>query len=561
VDAEPGTAGSSEVSLALCGRSLAAGYLVGGRIFAALHSGRVHDSWRQLAGGRPACEGGAESMVIATREPEIFLGFIDKQHGDRVTVKTATTEGWHTLGQSGFSAAAAHLSLTVDDDGTPFVAYAATAHAGRVSVMRYEAASGRWVAVGGLTVGVGGLENAASVQLAFVSHVPYVAYIGEGASRARALSVMRYDGGTTWTELAPSGAAAVAMPVSVSMLATSLQTDRLHSGQGASTDEHDDDDDDEHRPLSLVVACNTQDGPGGARAVRMIELHVQGAPLGSDGTRWRDAIGSALRAAVGGNAQWAVIGMAAHDHIGSLHVSVLHVSVLQLQTYALDWQKAGPPVFNPVGGAFQLAKLPRPGLLSLAVEGHGQPVLAGVDHALASSSSSSAHQLSVMVHHQKQRHVLHPHALKPESGGHYLDSELMTGLLGHQGDDDNDDHWDDDWDDEDWDEDEEDSETVGNDTGPRPGGGWLGLVYAHPLIAAGILAAALLGLSTARHPLRRRAQSRCKRSSDDAEHGPESVSGEHVISIAQLTPRQGRSFGSSEDGSSFGFLDSANIPN
>jgi hypothetical protein len=32
----------------------------------------------------------------------------------------------------------------------------------------------------------------------------------------------------------------------------------------------------------------------------------------------------------------------------------------------------------------------------------------------------------------------------------------MTGLLGHQGDDDNNDHWDDDWDDEDWDEDEED---------------------------------------------------------------------------------------------------------
>ncbi|KAJ1639606.1 hypothetical protein T492DRAFT_856541 [Pavlovales sp. CCMP2436] len=510
VDAEPGQAEGSAVQLTLCGRSLVAGYIVGGRIFAALHtSGRAHDSWRPLAGGHPVCDGGAASMALATRDPDIFVGYVDTQAGGRATVKTATTEGWHTIGQAGFSAEASHLTLAVDSNGTPFVAYAAIAHAGRVSVLTFEAASGRWIAVGGLTVG-SELKNAASVQLTLVSHVPIVAFIGEDDLGLRKLSVLRFEGDTSWKELAPSGASSVAKLVSVSMLATPLHPEILHAT------EHDDDDDDEdkHRPLSLIIAVN-QDGPGGA-CVWELELDERGAPLS---THWRDAIGPALRAAVG-NAQFQVVGMAAHKHGGSsLHVAVLHIDVLQLEIYALSWQKAGPPVFKPVGGTFQLGKLPTgPGLLSLTVENHEQPVIASVNHAL--ENVQSPHHLSVLVHHQQPR--IHPHALKPAAGGHYLDSEVVLAV---HGDDSDDDDWD--WDNED----DEEDETPGSRTQAMA----RGLGYAHPFIAAGLLATALLVLKWRRS---RRGDRRYKRSSGPG-NGNGSDDDHVVLSISTLTPRQG----------------------
>jgi hypothetical protein len=90
-----------------------------------------------------------------------------------VTVPGAAQAGWQQVGAAGFSAGEANaISLAVDKNGTPYVAYSDTANGGKASVMQFNGTS--WVLVGpaGFSAGVP-YEMSLALDK---NNIPYLAY-------------------------------------------------------------------------------------------------------------------------------------------------------------------------------------------------------------------------------------------------------------------------------------------------------------------------------------------------------------------------------------------------
>lgn len=119
---------------------------------------------------------------------------------DRATCMSFANGTWSALGGPGFSPSpVAYTSVAIDSSGAPWVAFADSAHLdsnfnGKVSVMRFDAASSTWSFVGqpGFT-SLGGLN--ARLRLDH-DGVPYVAYYQWNS----ALVVMKYNG-TSWVQV------------------------------------------------------------------------------------------------------------------------------------------------------------------------------------------------------------------------------------------------------------------------------------------------------------------------------------------------------------------------
>jgi len=113
-----------------------------------------------------------------------YVAYEDYANGQGATVMKYTGSGWVALGQAGFSAGyVGHgsLSLALDSSNTPYVAYTDLYNTG-ATVMKFS--GGAWVPVG--SPGFAGIGNSSSLALDS-SNTPYLAY-----ALAEKATVMKY---------------------------------------------------------------------------------------------------------------------------------------------------------------------------------------------------------------------------------------------------------------------------------------------------------------------------------------------------------------------------------
>lgn len=115
-----------------------------------------------------------------------------------VTNNTRTADAWALVGSAAFSAdTATHVSLALDSNGTPYVAYTDASVNGAVSMQKFE--NGAWSLVG--AAGEVSANQAASyVVLTFDGTTPYIAYV-----ETAGVTVRKYDA-AAWTPLGNAGA-------------------------------------------------------------------------------------------------------------------------------------------------------------------------------------------------------------------------------------------------------------------------------------------------------------------------------------------------------------------
>ena len=134
-----------------------------------------------------------------------YVAYHDGSNDLKATVMKydAGTENWVTVGAAGFSAESAHFSsLTIDGSGVPYVAYHDGSNGLKATVMKYDAGTGNWVTVGAAGFSAG---PASFISLGIDGNgVPHVAYADE-ANGAQA-TVMKYDAGTgNWVTVGAAG--------------------------------------------------------------------------------------------------------------------------------------------------------------------------------------------------------------------------------------------------------------------------------------------------------------------------------------------------------------------
>lgn len=135
---------------------------------------------------------------------EVYLGFKDREHGDRPTVLLfdRAKNAWEVVGDSGFTDAESNfMTLAVDRAGTPYLGYYDELRTGRASVMRYAGPSEGWLPVGEL-----GFSRAQASQTLIAIDSggrPYLAYI-DGFENTFKATVRSFAAGT-WTPLGDEG--------------------------------------------------------------------------------------------------------------------------------------------------------------------------------------------------------------------------------------------------------------------------------------------------------------------------------------------------------------------
>ena len=163
------------------------------------------DSW-DLVGTRGFSAGEARYVSLALDTNAIpYVAYQDDPNGDEATVMkyNAGTDSWDVVGAAGFSAGRAeYLSIALDGSDTPYVAYRDFDSANNATVMMYNTGTGNWDVVGAAGFASGSV-NYTSLALDG-SDTPYVAY-QDGGNLGRA-TVMKYNSGTnTWEPLGAAG--------------------------------------------------------------------------------------------------------------------------------------------------------------------------------------------------------------------------------------------------------------------------------------------------------------------------------------------------------------------
>jgi hypothetical protein len=145
-------------------------------------------------------------------QDNLFLACRDYGVGGKLNVRLyyASTNTWVNVGPYGASPGEAHYTdVRVGSDGAPVTIFAdrSTLPGDKASVMRYDASSSTWNALGGLGISPGGsLYDCIALDHA---NVPYVAFAdsthpdNSGIGKA---TVLRYDEGSgSWAPLGPLG--------------------------------------------------------------------------------------------------------------------------------------------------------------------------------------------------------------------------------------------------------------------------------------------------------------------------------------------------------------------
>jgi uncharacterized repeat protein (TIGR01451 family) len=134
-----------------------------------------------------------------------YVAYLDYGNSYKATVMryNAGTNTWETVGNAGFSAGMANFtSLALDSNDVPYVAYKDGGTSNKATVMRYNTGTNTWEPVGSAGFSAG---QADFTSLALDSNdVPYVAYKDGGTSNEA--TVMRYNTGTnTWETVGSAG--------------------------------------------------------------------------------------------------------------------------------------------------------------------------------------------------------------------------------------------------------------------------------------------------------------------------------------------------------------------
>ena len=128
-----------------------------------------------------------------------YVAFADGTNGNKVTVMRYDGSTWVAVGSPGFSAGQEnYISLALDQSGTPYVAYMDVANSSKATVMKYNGSA--WVAVGspGFSADIAGYTSLALDG----SGTPYVAY--EDYSLGGKATVMKYNG-SAWVAVGSAG--------------------------------------------------------------------------------------------------------------------------------------------------------------------------------------------------------------------------------------------------------------------------------------------------------------------------------------------------------------------
>lgn len=166
--------------------------------------------------GTPGFSPGAASYTSLAfgLSGEPYVGFQDGANGGKATVMRWNPDDstWEVLGNAGFSSGtASYLSLAVNPEGTPYLAFQGPASAYQALLMRLNAAGTAWENVGtGNT-----FWKTDHTSLAFGPNgKPYVAYtlqLSTGQAKVMGLN----DAGTTWADIGESASAGNALETSL----------------------------------------------------------------------------------------------------------------------------------------------------------------------------------------------------------------------------------------------------------------------------------------------------------------------------------------------------------
>ena len=131
-----------------------------------------------------------------------YLAYQETSNGKKATVMKYDGSGWITVGSSGFSEGkASFTSLVIDKNGIPYVAYVDSVNGNRVTVMKFTGSA--WMPLGN----VGFTSEAMNTTLSIdTNNVPYVAY--NGINENLKITVMKFDG-TSWVTVGNAGFAGI----------------------------------------------------------------------------------------------------------------------------------------------------------------------------------------------------------------------------------------------------------------------------------------------------------------------------------------------------------------
>lgn len=146
------------------------------------------------AGNAGLSDGAAGSPDLFHDNGKIYVAYVDRAHGDRITVMqyADAASGWAPVGSPGFSAGGAQAPSLFVDSGIPYVAYELSSDGDvQVAVMKFDGSGDSgWVPIGEpLAAG-----EDSDPSLFVDGGIPYVAYRGAGPDN-KAMAA-RYDGGT-----------------------------------------------------------------------------------------------------------------------------------------------------------------------------------------------------------------------------------------------------------------------------------------------------------------------------------------------------------------------------
>ncbi len=149
------------------------------------------ESW-ELVGSAGFSEGSATYISLAIDSNNIpYVAYQDGANSDKATVMkySTSTESWELVGSAGFSdGSAEYISLAIDSNNIPYVAYRDGANSNYATVMKYSTSTESWELVGSAGFSAG---FATYTFLAIDSNnVPYVAFSDSTGS----ISIMKYNG-------------------------------------------------------------------------------------------------------------------------------------------------------------------------------------------------------------------------------------------------------------------------------------------------------------------------------------------------------------------------------
>lgn len=156
-------------------------------------------SWEYV--GNALVQGDVSYVSIACgNDNSIYVGYRDHAQEYKACVKkwNNSASSWDNVGNPAFSEGAAHgLTLKLDAENTPYVAFKDENNGGdyHVSVMKYNGTA--WDYVGGRAFSSGRVGHSLSLALSS-ANVPYVAYINEAMGHKA--SVVKYNG-VAWEEV------------------------------------------------------------------------------------------------------------------------------------------------------------------------------------------------------------------------------------------------------------------------------------------------------------------------------------------------------------------------